>query len=232
MNRDAIDQFLQDSLADCHLSRSERKDMSQVLAELGNQPSNWRLFRNRAFELTRQAMKDSRDVAVVNWLEDILNSLEGRSKLPKSSHSKAYFSPGTQCRSKIIELLQRSTRQVDICVFTVTDNHICNAIQAIHQRGVKIRVVTDNDKSSDHGSDIARLANLGIAVKIDETNYHMHHKFALFDETQLLTGSYNWTRTAANENNENFVVMNEPRTVRAFADEFERLWKSLPFFPV
>jgi len=231
MDREAIDQFLSQSLADCHLSRSERKGMSQVLAQLGDHPSQWRQFRNRAFEMTRQAMKDSRDVALVNWLEDILNSLEGRSKLPKTTQSRAYFSPGDQCRAKIIDLLHTSRQYVDICVFTVTDNHIRQAIESIHRRGVRIRMITDNDKSSDHGSDVARFANLGIPVKVDETDYHMHHKFALFDETQLLTGSYNWTRTAASVNNENFVVMNEPRTVKAFSDEFERLWKSLPIFP-
>ena len=41
------------------------------------------------------------------------------------------------------------------------------------------------------------LAELGVAVRIDRSEHHMHHKFALFDDAILATGSYNWTRSAA-----------------------------------
>jgi phosphatidylserine/phosphatidylglycerophosphate/cardiolipin synthase-like enzyme len=48
----------------------------------------------------------------------------------------------------------------------------------------------------------------------------MHHKFAIADQDLLLTGSYNWTRSAATENDENIVVTNNPRLVRSFAGKF------------
>jgi len=52
----------------------------------------------------------------------------------------------------------------------------------------------------------------------------MHHKFALFDGRLLLTGSYNWTRGAADDNHENFVVTDDPHLLRAYAQAFEDLW--------
>ena len=55
----------------------------------------------------------------------------------------------------------------------------------------------------------------------------MHHKFAVADSNQVLTGSYNWTRSAARENEENIVVTNAPELVSAFTRQFEQLWKSL-----
>ena len=48
---------------------------------------------------------------------------------------------------------------------------------------------------------------------------------ALFDHRLLLNGSYNWTRSAANRNQENFLVTGEPRFVEDFARQFERLWE-------
>jgi phosphatidylserine/phosphatidylglycerophosphate/cardiolipin synthase-like enzyme len=55
----------------------------------------------------------------------------------------------------------------------------------------------------------------------------MHHKFAVFDGSLALTGSYNWTRGAARDNEENLVISDAPRFVEAFQGEFERLWRQL-----
>ena len=55
----------------------------------------------------------------------------------------------------------------------------------------------------------------------------MHHKFAIADTDLLLTGSYNWTRSASTENNENVVVSNNARLVSSFQKEFDRLWRTL-----
>jgi phosphatidylserine/phosphatidylglycerophosphate/cardiolipin synthase-like enzyme len=54
----------------------------------------------------------------------------------------------------------------------------------------------------------------------------MHHKFAVFDKAKALTGSYNWTRSAATSNRENILVTDDPRAVEGFGREFERLWKA------
>lgn len=76
----------------------------------------------------------------------------------------------------------------------------------------------------DEGSDIQRLKNAGIEVRTDRTPAHMHHKFAIFDRQTLLTGSYNWTRSAAEHNHENVVVTADARLTEAFDEAFERIW--------
>ena len=55
----------------------------------------------------------------------------------------------------------------------------------------------------------------------------MHHKFAIFDNKTLLTGSYNWTRSAARNNEENFIVTADRLLVQRFDSEFEQLWQKL-----
>jgi cardiolipin hydrolase len=62
---------------------------------------------------------------------------------------------------------------------------------------------------------------------VDRSPYHMHHKFAILDGATLLTGSYNWTRGAARDNEENLIVTDEPRLVNPFALTFEHLWAKL-----
>ena len=56
------------------------------------------------------------------------------------------------------------------------------------------------------------------------TTIWRHHKFALFDDALLLTGSFSWTRAASGETHENVLVTGEPALVAAYRGEFERLW--------
>jgi mitochondrial cardiolipin hydrolase len=92
---------------------------------------------------------------------------------------------------------------------------------------VPLRIITDNEKAFDEGSDIIRLRQAGVAVRVDQSPYHMHHKFAIFDHERLLTGSYNWTRGASEHNEENFVILGDRRLITAFNTTFERLWNRL-----
>ena len=99
-------------------------------------------------------------------------------------------------------------------------------IQA-HQRKVTMRVITDDDKSLDRGSDIDRLEDLGVPVRKDRSRHHMHHKYAVFDGCTTLTGSYNWTRSAAEYNEENIVVSEDARLSTIFTAHFEQLWDEI-----
>ena len=87
-----------------------------------------------------------------------------------------------------------------------------------------MRVISDDDKAHDRGSDVHRLADSGVPVRTDHSPNHMHHKFAIFDRMLLVNGSYNWTRSAAERNEENLVVTDDQRIVGCFQAEFEKLW--------
>ena len=140
--------------------------------------------------------------------------------------SSCHFSPGDECRNKIIDLIVQARRSVWICVFTISDDRITEAILAAHARGLDVRVLSDDDKSEDRGSDIDHLIASGVPVRLDQSSHHMHHKFALFDQQILLNGSFNWTRSASYANEENILVTGEPRLVSGFTEQFETLWDS------
>jgi phosphatidylserine/phosphatidylglycerophosphate/cardiolipin synthase-like enzyme len=92
------------------------------------------------------------------------------------------------------------------------------------KNGVEIRIISDNFKVEDTGSDIEDLSRVGIPVKLDTTDNHMHHKFMIVDNKIVLTGSYNWTRSAALYNQENILSMDDEEVVSKFSNEFEKLW--------
>jgi len=120
---------------------------------------------------------------------------------------------------------------LDVCVFTISCKEIFDAIVAAAARGVRVRVVTDDEKMQDQGSKAFNLkAQRGVEVRNDRNERsHMHHKFAVVDGRMLLNGSFNWTRSAVLNNRENVVISHDPYLVADFANEFNRLWEEFKY---
>jgi cardiolipin hydrolase len=139
---------------------------------------------------------------------------------------KIAFSPGSDCKKLILDTIREATHKLDVCVFTISDDTISDALKAAFDRGIEIRILTDNLKVSDEGSDIEYLYNSGIDIRIDRSENHMHHKFMVADCLVTITGSYNWTRSAEKYNQENVIWINDEQFSSSFLSEFEALWSN------
>ncbi len=222
-----IEQSLSNFLSDSKLAPTEKNELREIACGLNQESLNF--LRNRAFEIARQqilSQKDSQDpMRTLSWLEKVVKLMD-QSKQSNNVIQSAHFSPGIACRDKLIELCHEADQSIDICVFTISDDRLSSAIINAANRGIGVRIVTDNDKSYDLGSDIERLAHQGIPTVMDTSPHHMHHKFAIFDGHCLANGSFNWTRSATKNNEENIVVSNEGSLVKKFQEKFEELWIS------
>ena len=140
---------------------------------------------------------------------------------------KVLFSPGTDCLNAIVENIRNAKKSLKICVFTISDNRIVSAIESLKYKDVEIRIITDNDKRFDKGSDIIYLNEKGYNIKVDLSDAHMHHKFAVIDDKITITGSYNWTRSAQKYNQENILITDNKDITQAYLTEFEKLWNNM-----
>jgi len=239
VNPTEFGQFLRKTLDDKRLSRNERRTITDLVAQIGANETLLGQLRAAAVQQAAAVINTTEATPVLEWLEDVLSALQPRPgssapsgpmatplAAPGTAVAEVFFSPSEEIIRRLISFLNSAKRTLDICVFTITDDRISGAILAAHRRGVKVRIVTDDEKSLDLGSDIAEMQKAGIPLKMDDSPAHMHHKFAIADGSLVLTGSYNWTRSAAMNNQENFIVSNEARFVMGFTKEFEKLWKN------
>jgi mitochondrial cardiolipin hydrolase len=224
-----LKQLLAKTLEDAVLSKGEKLALQKVFADLQLTNAQREQLRQTALELAAASLTTIEARNVLQWFNEV-TLLLNRPASGGPDLAEAWFSPFNNCVGRIVQLLDAAQQAVEICVFTITDNRLTEAILAAHQRGVTIRIISDNDKAFDRGSDIELLHGRNISVRVDATEFHMHHKFALFDRRTLLTGSYNWTVGAARDNQENFLVTSDARLVQAYASEFDRLWKKLAGF--
>ncbi|WP_363799436.1 phospholipase D-like domain-containing protein [Lysobacter firmicutimachus] len=219
-----LDQALRDSIADAQLDNEEKFELRELGAGLA--ADRVRYLRNRAFAMSRELMlaEPARTLDALRWLEQVVKTLDVVAPAP-ATVSSAYFAPGDACLRKLRELCRGAKRSLDICVYTISDDRLAEEIVACHRRGIAVRVLSDNDKKFDEGSDVLRLRELGVPVRIDDSPFHMHHKFAVFDGRVLANGSFNWTRSATTSNEENLVVTDDANLLRCFVGQFEALWR-------
>ncbi len=219
-----LDRVLRDSVVDGVLDDGEKFELREIGSGLSR--DRVRYLRNRAFDLVRERWNgpEAAPLELLRWLEQVIRTLDAGAD-PPPVEAQAWFAPGDDCLRRLRELCLGAKRTIDVCVYTISDDRLCDALLDARRRGVAVRILSDDHKVHDAGSDVLRLRDRGLDVRLDDTAFHMHHKFAVFDGQRLASGSFNWTRGASEGNEENLVVTDDVRLVRAFAGHFEGLWE-------
>lgn len=228
---DDLEAQLRSTLADGRLSRSERRALGESLDRHAHDDGSRSHCLSLAFRLAEEARGRIGDAATFDWLRAVSKLVANAGREPTRSRiAEVLFEPRDEVPPRLISMIEGCRQSLELCVFTITDNRLSGPIRSAHRRGVHVRVISDDLKARDRGSDIWRMAHEGLAVRVDPYPDHMHHKFGIFDRRVAVTGSYNWTRGAAERNLENVLVTDDPRLVTPFREEFERLWEQ--FEPV
>lgn len=180
-------------------------------------------LRSRLFHEARILQMEHNNGQAFAWLEYCFGLIE---KYTFRFH-KVFFSPGTDILESMADLLDQAKKSIDLCVFTITDSRLAACIFEAQRRGVAVRLITDDRKLFDHGSEGYAFRKAGIPVKIDHSQYHMHHKFGIIDGRIVFTGSFNWTYTASKHNQENLLITSKFSLIDQYQTEFERLWTEM-----
>lgn len=219
-----ISEAFRQSLEDHLMTKKERRALDERLDITIPVEQERNVLRSEIFAMAKDMLTDENSEQILQWLEESMKLLL-RDREAGTSQNRAYFSPGFQCRDAIIELIRNAKKSLRICVFTISDDDITHELIKAKKRGVSMQIISDDEKQFDLGSDLEQLRKAGIKVEVDKSTAHMHHKFMIVDTKYLLTGSYNWTRSAAKYNQENILITEDNATILRFADEFSRLWK-------
>lgn len=215
--------FLEQSLTDDKLQTEEKNEIEQAIFTSQLDEEELNRLRNHVFKLAKEKLNSDNAYAMIKWLERMTKTID--KTRPQAGEAKVYFSPGQDCLTQIKWQLDNAKHSIDICVFTITDNRVGSSILDAHKRGVKVRIISDNDKALDKGNDIQQFLNADMQVRLDKTDNHMHHKFSVIDGKTLINGSFNWTRSATDHNHENIVIHTDVQLIKEFQQRFEQLWK-------
>ena len=145
---------------------------------------------------------------------------------PKPVICECHFFPNASNEEKVVSMLRTCKKTLDIAIFSLTLDSIAEAILEAYQRGIKVRMIADDECAKNKGSNVKLIASVGVPCKTDNAIYHMHHKFAVLDGSVVIMGSFNWTGQAVKYNQENIFFYEDKNIASQYAQEFERLWNS------
>jgi len=136
------------------------------------------------------------------------------------------FSPKGGVEALLLDAITRSKRTVDIAMFSFYSQPVADALVAARARGVVVRVAADSVQAR-RSQAMRALADAGVSVRLSAGRGGqglMHHKYALFDGELLITGSYNFSTNAQQNNFENNLFTAAKSEVAAFGGEFSVIW--------
>jgi len=138
--------------------------------------------------------------------------------------------------ARIRTLIDQAQQSIDIAIYSFGDSAISEALAAAVQRGIRVRLVFETaraDQTDPANTKSSRLEDLGVDVRY--VNKIMHHKFIIIDgpresldaanTAMLVTGSANWSGSAATRYDENTVfIQGHPEALLRYQRQFNLLW--------
>ena len=152
---------------------------------------------------------------------------------------QACFSPQGKCSVHILREIELAKKELLVAVYAFTSDDLAQALVQAKKRGVAVQVVVDrefdqgNEKSKGKFFDVQKIPLRrisGFKGKATEKDAGlMHQKFAVIDRRIVFTGSYNWTYSADNLNDENLLLFRDAGPLAEdYRKAFFHLWERKP----
>jgi len=147
---------------------------------------------------------------------------------------QACFSPQGKCSGYIVREIDKAQKELLVAVYAFTSEDLARAVVQARKRGVSVQIVVDrefdaaNERSQGKFLEtqkipLRRISGMKPAAPERDAGL-MHQKFSVIDRKIVLTGSYNWTRSAESSNDENLLLF---RDAGPLAEEYRKVFFQL-----
>jgi len=124
--------------------------------------------------------------------------------------------------------------------------NLADRLQQLQRRGVRLRLLADPGFAHRGYSEVLDLLGVSLPdhrcrLEADNRPWHqaietvgtprlvrgdkLHHKFAILDGRRVISGSCNWSPSAAFQNDETLLRIDSPLLAAHFEREMNRLWR-------
>lgn len=134
-----------------------------------------------------------------------------------------YFSPEDEPVPAMLNTLNAATSQVRFMTFSFTRDDVGQTLLALANRGVDVTGIFEVRGSRTDFSELPRLFCAGLPVFEDGNSFTFHHKVFIVDDHTVITGSFNISDSATNNNDENVVIIQDRDVAAQYIAEFDRM---------
>ncbi|HZD10334.1 MAG TPA: phospholipase D-like domain-containing protein [Candidatus Binatia bacterium] len=138
-----------------------------------------------------------------------------------------YFAPEEEVAPIIAGYVSGAEEEIHFMAFSFTEQRIGSAMLDRAMEGVEVRGVFETTGSQSEFSYFgrmrdARLPNLHVLQ--DGNPRVMHHKVIVIDGETVIFGSFNFSQSANDDNDENVVIVHDAQFASYFEEEFDWVW--------
>lgn len=183
---------------------------------------------------------DSPDVAKV-YTDEFEQMLGGKFHTDKSKRTKyqsynigdsnieVYFSPQDNViTDKVLGYVNNAKKYIYMPVFVITHKPLEAALLKAKERGVDVKLIVDATNVYATKSSVQALRAAGVQVKVENYAGKLHSKSMIIDDEFILAGSMNFSRSGESRNDENMLIIQNPRLAVFYRDFFKYLWAKIP----
>ncbi len=133
-----------------------------------------------------------------------------------------YFAPEDGVAGHIVSEIGLARKEIRFMVYSFTDKNISGAMIGKRKEGLAVEGIFNGSQLKDENSVWSSLNSEGIPVYFSK-NRTLHHKVMIIDSSVVITGSYNFTKSANTRNDENILIIRSPEIARAYLEEYGRV---------
>jgi phosphatidylserine/phosphatidylglycerophosphate/cardiolipin synthase-like enzyme len=138
-----------------------------------------------------------------------------------------YFAPEDGVLDRILELVEGARESIRFMAFSFTDDRLGEALKQQSKAGIEIQGVFEARGSDTEYSEYGRLsrARPPLDVLTDGNPYILHHKVMIVDDKIVILGSFNFSESANELNDENVLIIYDDDVAALYRAEFERMYQ-------
>jgi phosphatidylserine/phosphatidylglycerophosphate/cardiolipin synthase-like enzyme len=139
---------------------------------------------------------------------------------------ETYFSPDDGVINSLAGVLNSAEASIHFLAFSFTSNDLGDIVREKDEAGLTVRGVMEEEQvNSNQGTEFDPFKQADVDVRLDGIEGQMHHKVFIIDGKIVAFGSYNFSQSAEERNDENVIIVYNEAIAREFLKEFERVWE-------
>lgn len=137
---------------------------------------------------------------------------------------ETHFAAEGRVAGRVVQALNQAQESIHFMAFSFTHDAIGQVLTQRMGKDVKVRGVFEKTGANTQYSEYGKLKNLGADVRTDGNSKVMHHKVFVIDGKTVITGSFNFSESADEKNDENLLIIEDPELAKKYLEEFERVY--------
>jgi phosphatidylserine/phosphatidylglycerophosphate/cardiolipin synthase-like enzyme len=149
---------------------------------------------------------------------------DSQASIVNGTFVQVYFSPEDDVLDRIIPIVAGAQSNVRFLAFSFTDYPLAKTMIDRYAAGVDVAGVYEKTGSETEGAELRTFWCAHVPVRQDGNPRFLHDKLIIVDNRVVITGSFNFSNNATDNNDENVIIIDNPGIAALYMEEFARVW--------